>query len=251
MTIGFAAAHADSFSFKQGSAQDEAEIRAIVADSSSDRPNPHVAANLDWENAFGIRYTDVKKRDAFYHAVVTPLQENDTDSTLEVKIRYLDPNTAVADEYWHIAGQLDVATRKPGPDRWGRTTYVCVKRDGHWVEVIERVADLRYAYYKHYDALPKAVPVAAATLASYAGNYALVDDQSARSIMVEDDHLVVASAKRSRVAIPTSTTDFLVFDPNDLAEYVKLHFDRPAPGRTEAKLEDKSGTPIGTLVKKN
>ena len=226
LTIGFAgvAAQANSYSFSQGTAQDETEIRAIVANSAAGRPEPRIAANLDWENAFGIRYTDLKKRDAFYHAVVTPLQKNDSDSTLEVKIRYLDPNTAVADECWHVIGQLDVATRKPGPDRWGRTTYICVKRDGHWIEVLERVADLRLAYYKHYDAMPKPIPVPAATLASYAGKYVFANDQSARSIKVEGDHLIVASAKRSRIAIPSSSSDFLVFDPNDLAEYAEPAF---------------------------
>ena len=172
-------------------------------------------------------------------------------STLEVKIRYLDSHTAVADEYWHIIGQLDVATHKPGPDRWGRTTYVMVKQGGHWMEVLERVADLREAYYKHYDLLPKAVPVPAAILASYAGSYVFVDDKSTRSVTVEGDHLVVASAKRSRIAIPTSPTDFLLFDPGDLAEYAKLHFNQPATGPMQATLEYATGDVIGMLEKKN
>jgi len=155
-------AHAESFPFAAGSAQDGAAIRAIVADAAAGRPNSHFAANLDWENAFGIRCTDLAKRNAFYHAVVSPLQKDDTDTTLEVKSRFLDAGTAVADEYWHTVGRLDVTTHKPGPDRWGRTTYIFSKRSGSWTEVLERVADLRLAWYPHYDALPKPAPIPAA-----------------------------------------------------------------------------------------
>jgi hypothetical protein len=241
-------ARADSFPFAAGSAQDEAAIRAIVADAGAGRPNPHIAANLDWENAFGIRYADLAKRDAFYHAVVSPLQKDDTDTTLEVKVRFLDAGTAVADEYWHIAGQLDVATHKPGPDRWGRTTYIFSKRSGSWTEMLERVADLRLAYYHHYDVLPQAAPVPAAALASYAGNYEFADDHGRRTISVAGDHLVFASAAKTRVAIPTSAADFLLFDPNDLAEYAKLHF-APAGGGMTATLSDETGETLGTLKK--
>jgi hypothetical protein len=95
--------------------------------------------------------------------------------------------------------------------------------------------------------MPKPIPVPAATLASYAGKYVFADDQSARSIKVEGDHLIVASAKRSRIAIPSSSSDFLVFDPNDLAEYASLHFSRSPDGHADASLHDEVGTPIGTL----
>lgn len=169
IAVSSVVAQADSFPFAAGSAQDEAAIRAIVADAAAGRPNPHIAANLDWENPFGIRYGDLAKRDAFYHAFVSPLQKDDTDTTLEVKVRFLDAGTAVADEYWHTVGQLDVATHKPGPDRWGRTTYIFSERSGSWTEVLERVADLRVAWYHHYDALPQAAPVPAAALASLTG----------------------------------------------------------------------------------
>ena len=138
LALSSAAARAESFSFAAGNPQDEAAIRAIVADASAGRPSSHVASNLDWENAFGIRYTDLAKRDAFYGAVVLPLQKDDTDTTLEVKVRFLDGGTAIADEYWHIVGQLDVATHKPGPDRWGRTTYIFSKHSGSWTEVLRR-----------------------------------------------------------------------------------------------------------------
>ena len=237
-------------SFVTGTPQDEAAIRAIIKDLSADKPNAHVAPDVDWENAFGIRYFDLKKRDAFYHAVVSPLQKEDTDSTLEVKVRFPTADTAIADEYWHVVGQLDVETHKPGPDRWGRTTYFFTKHDGTWTEVLERVADLRLPYYKHYDTMPMAVPVPAATLASYAGTYELTADHSQRTIAVSGDHLTVASAKRTRVAIPTSATEFLLFSPADLAEYAKLRFEKDASGNVTGILTYETNEPMGTLKKK-
>ena len=78
---------------------------AIVNDLEAERPDPHVAADLDWENAFGIRYTDLKKRDAFYGSVVKPQFAQADSSTLEIKIKYIEPgDVAIADSYWHVAG---------------------------------------------------------------------------------------------------------------------------------------------------
>jgi hypothetical protein len=88
---------------------------SVINDEASPQATARVSPALDWENAFGIRYTDLKKRDAFYAQIVKPLQTSDTDTTLEIKIRALAPGVAVADEYWHIVGQLDTTTRKPGP----------------------------------------------------------------------------------------------------------------------------------------
>ncbi|HEY0795448.1 MAG TPA: hypothetical protein VGD64_06680 [Acidisarcina sp.] len=249
LVVSITVAQTPGSSFVTGSKEDEAAIRAIVSDTSEDRKNAHIAADLDWENAFGIRYFDLKKRDAFFGAIVKPLQKNTTSSELEVKVRFVTTDVAVADEYWHVVGQLDMETRKPGPDRWGRTTYVFTKRDGVWTEVLERVADLRYAYYKHYDQLPAAVAVPRATLEAYAGNYEFDDDKSQRMIAVEGDHLTVASTKHLRVAIPVSPTDFLVFDPGDLAEYIKLHFETDGAGKTTAAVSDEVGDEIGKMIK--
>jgi hypothetical protein len=228
------------------SAADEQAIRAIVLDSSADRPNPHVSPSLDWENAFGIRYHDLKKRDAFYAAIVKPLQLHDTGGTLELKVRLVTPDVAVADEYWHEAGQLDVKTRKPGPDRWGRTTYILTHANGTWTEVLERVADLRLSYYHHYDSLPPAAPMPPAMLARYAGVYSFTDNGARRTIAVDGNHLTVASPTKTRVAIPQSNTDFLLFDPNDLAEYAKLQF---SPDAKTVTLRDETGEIITTLAR--
>lgn len=217
-------AQTPSNSFVAGSPSDEAVIREIVKAEGADKPDPRIAADLDWENAFGVRYTDLKKMKEFYGEVVTPLQKNDTDATLEVKVKFLTPEIAVADEYWHIAGQLDYKTNKPGPDRWGRTTYIFKKEKGTWTELMERVADLRAPYYKHYDSLPVAAPVPATTLASYAGTFERSPGNKSLEITVSGDHLSVVSKRGNMVAIPTSPTEFLVFDPNDLAEYMRYTF---------------------------
>ena len=238
---------APTSSFVQGSAQDEAQILAILKDSSGDMPNTHMAADLDWENAFGIRYTDLKKRDTFYHKYVTPLQKDDTQTTLEVKVRFIAPDAAVADEYWHTVGQLDMNTHKPGPDRWGRTTYIFTKKAGVWTDVLERVADLRLPYYKHFDALPKAAVLPAGTLEKLAGKYQFTDDHLPITITMEGDHLLYAGPRRTYVAVPVTATEFLLFDPKDLAEYSKITFSADPAGKTMVKAETATGEMIGTL----
>ena len=210
------------------SAADVAAIRQIVANLEADTPDPHVSADLDWENAFGIRYTNLKKRDAFYGAIVKPQFKTATSGTLETKVQFPTPDTAVADTYWHVAGQVYGGETKAGPDRWGRTTYIFTKVNGTWTEVIERVADLRLPYYKHFDALPAAAAVPAATLQAYSGHYTAPPDAKhlqAVDISVAGDHLLIKSARGTFIAIPTSPEDFLVFyDANDVAEYMKGRF---------------------------
>lgn len=236
-------------SFVNGSKEDEAAIREIVKSQAADKPNPRVAADLDWENAFGIRYNDLKKMRAFYGEVVTPLQKDDTDTTLEVKVKFLSSDIAVADEYWHIVGQLDYKTKQVGPDRWGRTTYIFKKENGSWTDVMERVADLRSPYYKHFDELPKAAALPAGLLASYTGAYGQVGGAKLVDVNVNGDHLSVVSKRHSKVAIPTSTTQFLLFDPNDLAEYAKVTFIPGNDGRMTLSVKTESDEPIEELVR--
>ncbi len=235
--------------FPTGTKEDEAAIRAIVAASSAGAPDPRMASNLDWENAFGLRYFDLKKRDHFYHDVVSPLQKDAANTTLEVKVKFIEANVAVADEYWHVVGQIDQETNKPGADRWGRTTYILKKQDGVWMEVMERVADLRLPYYKHYDALPAAFPVPQETLASYAGTYEAVRGRNLAVVTVSGDHLLVTLRGRKRTGIPVSATEFLLFDPDDLSEYLKLQFAKEADGNTSAALLYATGEPIAKAMK--
>ena len=222
-SFALCAAQSHSNSFIQGTPADEAAIRSIVASQSADKEDPHVAADLDWENAFGIRYTDLKKRNDWFNANIKSQFKDATNETLEVKIRFLDPSVAVADEYWHVAGQVYSGETKPGADRWGRTTYIFKKESGAWIEVMERVADLRAAYFKHYDALPAATPVDPKTLASYAGKY-VAGEQQLAEISVSGDHLRVLRHDQTFMAIPISSTEFLSFNPDDPASYLKMTF---------------------------
>jgi hypothetical protein len=206
-------------------ADDESAVRAFIQGGEAPTATVRQAPDLDWENAFGIRYTNLAKRDAFYKAVVTPLQVGDTGGTLEVKVRFIGSTVAVADEYWHEIGQRDVKTLKRGPDRWGRTTYVFQKADGVWNEVLERVADLRLAYYTHYDALPSPIRLTEAQFASISGSYVFSDGRTITLSRANDRFVAVTSSKRRPgpfVGIPVSISRVLLFDPNDLAEYEEI-----------------------------
>jgi hypothetical protein len=236
-------------SFVPGTPADEAVIRSIIANDSADKPDPHEAADLDWENAFGIRYFNLHKRDAWFSANIQPQFKDATNTTLEVKVRFLEPTVAVADEYWRVVGQVYAGDTKPGPDRWGRTTYIFKKANGVWSEVMERVADLRSPYYKHFDSLPAAVPVSPATLASYAGAYEAAPGHPLAEITVEGDHLSIKRAKGTFVGIPTSATQFLAFDPNDLAAYYKITFTKSGGATITLQLDRADGAPLATATK--
>lgn len=232
------------------SKDDEAQILAILSSSDLDEPSIHVAPDLDWENAFGIRYFDLAKRDRFYDKYVTPLQKSDTFTRLEVKIKLVDPQVAIADEYWREAGQLDQSKKKPGPDRWGRTTYVFSKKDGKWTEVLERVADLRLPYFKHYDAMPEPVKVAPEILASYGGSYESADRKTHAAIKLKGDRLEVATeGLEPSVGIATSATEFLMMNPDDVAEYYKGVFSKDADGALVLTLLSLTDKPFATLHK--
>ena len=235
-------------SFVNGSSTDEAAIRAIVATQSADQEDPHVASDLDWENAFGIRYTDLKKRNDWYSANVKPQFKDAVSKTLEVKGRFLEPTVAVADEYWHVTGQVYGGETKPAADRWGRTTYIFERRDGAWMEVMERVADLRSPYYKHYDALPIAVPVASAILTSYAGKYETKAGTQLVEVSVFGDRLTLKTRRGTYTGIPISDTEFLGFDANDLAEYYKIAFSLTPGTAGDSKLTITLNTANGKLL---
>jgi hypothetical protein len=202
---------------------------SVINDEASPQATARVSPALDWENAFGIRYTDLKKRDAFYAQIVKPLQTSDTDTTLEIKIRALAPGVAVADEYWHIVGQLDTTTRKPGPDRWGRTTYVFVKDGGTWTNVLERVADLRSPYYQHFDVLPAPFAVSPQLLDQWAGRYALPGGKGLISLSRTGATFDVERRGEHFTGIPVSNTEVLMFEPDDLAEYYRITFGASGP----------------------
>jgi hypothetical protein len=218
---------------------DEAEIRAYLQKDEAETPFVRSAPDLDWENAFGIRYNDLAKRDAFYGAVVAPLQVGDTGGTLEVRVHFLGPSFAVADEYWREVGQRDADTFERGPDRWGRTTYIFEKAGGKWTEVMERVADLRMAYYRHYDALPAPAPLPEATLIALEGTFRF--PRRSFTLSRAGDHFAIVrrsatnpAETKAMVGIPISSSSVLLFDPKDLAEYLRLDFSDGVPTITRS-----------------
>ena len=209
-------------------AADEVMVRSIVGNLEAEKPETHVSPRLDWENAFGIRYADLKKRDAFYVSIVKPQFKSATSTTLEPSMSFPSPTVAVADTYWHVAGQVYAGQSKAGPDRWGRTTYILVKENGIWTEAIERVADLRLPFYQHLDAVPASVPVSSGLLNAYAGHYIggpPSGTTTAVDVAVTGDHLTFSGKRGPRTAIPTSDSNFLVFlKVDDAAEYYKATF---------------------------
>ena len=102
-------------SFVNATPADEAAIRAIVASQSADKEDPQVAPDLDWENAFGIRYTNLAKRNHWFNANIKQQFKDASNDTLEVRVRFISATTAVADEYWHVAGRSTPAKPSQGP----------------------------------------------------------------------------------------------------------------------------------------
>jgi hypothetical protein len=239
-------------SFAPGTKQDEAQILAILKSSPIDEPTLQVAADLDWENAFGVRYSNLEKRNRFYQKYVTPGQKEAPFEKLEIKVKFVKADVAYADEYWHETGQLDPKTGKSSPDRWGRTTYLFTRKNGAWSEVMERVADLRLPYFKHYDTMPEPVPVASEILASYAGSYETEAHKLHTEIKVDGTRLqVTTEGFEPSVGIATSPTEFLMMNPNDAAEYYKGVFSRAADGKFELTLRSFTDRPIGKLARIN
>ncbi len=222
-------------------------LMATAASAFAEEPRPAGVTQADETAIRGIRYFDLKKRDAFYGAVVKPQFKTATATTLETRVRFVTPSVAVADTYWHVVGQVYGGETKPGPDRWGRTTYIFEKDNGAWTEVIERVADLRLPYYKHLDAMPVAAAIPLSRLSAYAGHYRGTPRDA--DVAVTGDHLTITMKRGPLIAIPQSETDFLAFfGPDDTAEYYKVRFSTK-DGVTRFTLSEAWDEELGVLEK--
>jgi hypothetical protein len=208
--------------------QDETEILKIFAEGALWERS---AADLDWENAFGVRFHNMKDLRAFVETRVMKLSTAaTTNDQLETKINFIGPAIAVVDVYSHLVGQIDANTGKPGADRWIRNTYVLTKSDRQWTIALQRIADLRSPWYRHLTALPAAVPVPAATLASYAGIYEARPDLI-YEVSPEGDHLTVKTQGGAGIAIPQSNNEFLYFrDPAVPGNHRFLTFSKSSDG---------------------
>lgn len=78
---------------------------------------------------------------------------------------------------------------------------------------------------------------------------AFSDDQTQRTIAAEGDHLTFSSPKSKKIAVPSSTADFLLFDPDDLSEYSRLHFEEDVHKKMTITVSDESGAPVATMIK--
>ena len=117
--------------FVQGSAEDEAAIREII--DQAERQN--YADDVDWENAFGRRFTDRDSVEKFLRAMVDSTMTS-AEGSQRVTVRFLGEDLAIADSYWWQVGQSG-----PIPDRTGRVTYVLSRSGPEWRINVVRVAD--------------------------------------------------------------------------------------------------------------
>ena len=121
-------------------AADEAAIKRILTEPGR---SAHTAADLDWENAFGVRRRGLEETIKYLEERVAPTTTTAVDTTLEIRVMFVTDDVAVADQYWSLTGQTDGPGGKTLPDRQGRDTYVFQRRAGQWRMVVQRIADLR------------------------------------------------------------------------------------------------------------
>ena len=250
LLFGVGSVHAETPSFVDGSDADRAAITEMLHRDSAKDEAENAAADLDWENAFGIRYRNLAKRDKFYGQFVKPqMADLSDDKTLEVKVRFLTVDLAVADEYWHIAGQVYGGETKPGADRWGRTTSVFKKVNGTWMLILSRVADLRDPYFKHYEEMPAPAHLPAGVLESIAGRYQR-DGAYYGTFTVNGDHLDLQRSETERyVGIPLSATRILLFWPDDTADYRILDSEPADQGRLAFQLTWADGSHARKIIR--
>ena len=122
-----------------GTAADETSITQMLTPWGSTQV---YSSNVDWENAFGRRFDDLKTLNQFKSEILAPTIKNAEKTTLSLRVEVLSADIAIADRYWLLTGQIDDSGKKLA-DRHGRTTYVIRKVEGKWVIVVERIADLR------------------------------------------------------------------------------------------------------------
>jgi ketosteroid isomerase-like protein len=121
------------------SAADEASITQMLTPWGDTQL---YSSDVDWENAFGRRFDDLKALNQFKREILAPTLKSAEKTTLSLRVKVLSTDIAIADRYWRVTGQTDDAGKRLA-DRHGRTTYVLRKVEGKWVIVVERIADLR------------------------------------------------------------------------------------------------------------
>ena len=154
-----------NIAFTAGSEADEEAIRSII--DNAERLS--YADDVDWENAFGGRFTDRQSVENFLTEMVDPTMSS-AEGGQRVTVRFLSDDLAIADSYWWLVGQSG-----PISERNGRVTYVLSRSGSEWRINVVRVADLQH------EPMPKRpvdadnpwplVPLSPSELSSYEGHY--------------------------------------------------------------------------------
>lgn len=130
-------------------AKEEEAIRQVLArfEEAFEKRDARICAlefvdDADWENAFGSRETgrgNIEKRLASVYKLAPQARQQ----IVELRIRFLTSDVAVADVDIEIFDHIRAEYAKKDPPKKSRTTHVLRRKKGNWRVVVVRVADLR------------------------------------------------------------------------------------------------------------
>ena len=130
-------------------AKDEEAIRQVLArfEEAFEKRDARIYAlqfveDADWENAFGSREkgrANIEKRLAGVYKMFQQAKQQ----IVELRVRFITSDVAVADVDREIFGQMSADGVRKLPPRKVRTTHIFKKKKGIWRVVVFRVADLR------------------------------------------------------------------------------------------------------------
>jgi hypothetical protein len=92
-----------------GSSADEASITQMLTPWGDTQL---YNSDVDWENAFGRRFDDLKALNQFKTEVLAPTIKNAEKTTLNLTVKVLSADIAIADRYWSVTGQTDDAGKR-------------------------------------------------------------------------------------------------------------------------------------------
>jgi uncharacterized protein (TIGR02246 family) len=130
-------------------AKEEEAIRQVLAqfEQAFDKRDAKIYAksfveDADWENAFGSREkgrANIEKRLTGVYQMFQQAKQQ----IVELRIRFITSDVAVADVDREIVGSVSAGGDKNLPPRKVRTTHIFRKKKGIWLVVVFRVSDLR------------------------------------------------------------------------------------------------------------
>ena len=130
-------------------AKEEEAIRQVLAqfEQAFEKRDARIYAmsfveDADWENAFGSREkgrANIEKRLTGVYKMFQQARQQ----IVELRIRFITSDVAVADVDREIVGSVSAGGDKNLPARKVRTTHVFKRKKGIWRVMVFRVADLR------------------------------------------------------------------------------------------------------------